>query len=164
MANFHFAIQHFAREISMIIHDMSRQEIADMLSEINIGYLACSVDNKPYVVPLRFVHSGGYLYSLTSEGKKMELMRGNPNVCVNFSDTHGANKWRSLVIAGVYEEIKQSASKETVYYHAYELLSSGPEWWEPAYVKTIIRGEERSLEPVYFRISIMETTGHKTQP
>lgn len=147
----------------MIIHDMSRQEIDDMLSEISIGYLACSADDKPYVVPLRFVHKAGYLYSLTSEGKKMKLMRENPNVCINFSDVHGTNKWRSLIISGVYEEIVKSESKETLYYHAYELLSSGPEWWEPAYVKTIIRGDERSLEPVYFRISIMETTGHKTQ-
>ena len=81
----------------MIIHDMSRQEVAGMLSEINIGYLACSVENKPYVVPLRFVHSGGYLYSLTSEGKKMDLMRGNPNVCINFSDVHGTNKCEQLI-------------------------------------------------------------------
>lgn len=145
----------------MIIHDMSRQEIADMLTTINIGYLACSVDNKPYVVPLRFVHSGGYLYSLTSEGKKMDLMRENPNVCINFSDAHGTNKWRSLIISGIFEEIVKSESKETVYYHAYELLSSGPEWWEPAYARTELRGKERSLIPVYFRVSVLETTGHQ---
>lgn len=148
----------------MIIHDMSRPEIDDMLRHIGIGYLACSLNDKPYVLPLRFVHSSGYLYSLTSEGKKMELMRANPNVCISFSNVHGANNWRSIIVTGVYEDIIKSESKDSPFYLAYELLSSGPEWWEPAYVKTIIRGVERSLEPVYFRISIMETTGHKTQP
>lgn len=148
----------------MIIHDMTRSEIDDMLHHIGIGYLACSADDKPYVVPLRFIYNTGYLYSLTSEGKKMELMRTNRNVCVSFSDAHGTNKWRSLILSGVYEEIPKSLDKDSTYYRAHELLASGAEWWEPAYVKTILRGEERPLEPVYFRISVLETTGHKTQP
>lgn len=148
----------------MIIHDMTRSEIDDMLNHLGIGNLACSVDDKPYIVPLRFVHNAGYLYSLTTEGKKMELMRANRNVCVSFSEYHATNNWRSLIISGHFEEIPKLLSKDSVYYRAHELLASSPEWWEPAYVKTILRGEERPLEPVYFRISILETTGHKTQP
>lgn len=148
----------------MLIHDMPRPEVEEMLRHVGIGYLACSVEDKPYVVPLRFIHSNGYLYSLTSEGKKMELMRANRNVCVSFSDVHGSNNWRCLVISGHFEEIPKSLSKDSLYYHAHELLAAGANWWEPAYVKTILRGEERPLEPLYFRLSVLETTGHQAQP
>jgi nitroimidazol reductase NimA-like FMN-containing flavoprotein (pyridoxamine 5'-phosphate oxidase superfamily) len=146
----------------MIIQDMTHTETEDMIAHAGIGYLACSVDNKPYVVPLRFVYSAGYFYSLTSEGKKMELMRANPQVCLSFSDVRASNHWRSLVITGRFEEIVKSLENNSAYIHAHDLLASKPEWWEPAYVRTVIKGEERVLEPVYFRISVQEITGHKT--
>jgi nitroimidazol reductase NimA-like FMN-containing flavoprotein (pyridoxamine 5'-phosphate oxidase superfamily) len=37
-------------------------------------------------------------------------------------------------------------------------------WWEPGYTKTLHKGEERPLQPIYFRISISEITGHQGLP
>src|SRR5580693_1311536 len=37
-------------------------------------------------------------------------------------------------------------------------------WWEPGCAKTIIRGTARSLDPVYFRIQIVQITGHRGTP
>lgn len=148
----------------MLIHDMPRSEVDDMLHRLSIGYLAVSVNDKPYIVPLRFKYENGYLYSLTSEGKKMDMMKTNRNVCVSFSDIHGTNNWRSLVISGQFEEIPKSLDKDSLYYHAHDLLATNANWWEPAYVKTILSGEERALEPLYFRIADLEMTGHQAQP
>ena len=44
-----------------------------------------------------------------------------------------------------------------------EVVSSQP-WWEPGYVKTIVDGIERPLMPVFYRIRILEITGHRATP
>ena len=146
----------------MHIQEMSRGEIALMLERVSIGHLACSVENMPYVVPVRFVYHDGYLYSLSSAGKKLEMMSINRNVCINFLETNSRVDWRSLVVTGVFEELPQSFDENSSMKLAHRLLSKIPEWWEPAYTRTELRGKERSLIPVYFRVSILETTGHRT--
>ena len=143
----------------MIIEDMSRQEIKELLNRASIGRLASAKDNQPYVVPIRFVYSGVYLYSFTTLGQKIDWMRENSKVCVEFDEIDATNSWQTVIVTGRFEEItKEHKAERDV---AHQLLSKAAEWWEPGYMRTVIRGEERSLEPVYFRIAIIETTGHK---
>ena len=40
-------------------------------------------------------------------------------------------------------------------------MAKAAAWWEPGYVRTLLHGEERPLEPIYFRISISELSGHQ---
>ena len=47
---------------------------------------------------------------------------------------------------------------------AHDLLAKAAAWWEPGYVKTLLHGKERPLEPIYFRISIDELSGHQARP
>ena len=47
---------------------------------------------------------------------------------------------------------------------AHDLLAKTAMWWEPGYVKAIHQGEERRLEPIYFRISIRKISGHQGVP
>lgn len=145
----------------MHIREMSHPEIVTMLERVSIGHLACSVEDMPYVVPVRFVYHDGYLYSLTSAGKKMAMMNINRNVCINFLESNSRVDWRSLVITGIFEELPQSFDENSPMTLAHRLLSKTPEWWEPAYTRTELRGKERSLIPAYFRISVLQTTGHQ---
>jgi nitroimidazol reductase NimA-like FMN-containing flavoprotein (pyridoxamine 5'-phosphate oxidase superfamily) len=145
----------------MIIHEMTKQEVREMLERTSIGRLACASDNQPYVVPLRFVYNRVFLYSFTTLGQKIEWMRENPKVCVEFDEIDGTNQWKSVVVTGRFEELTNSPEHAGERNRAHELLSKSAEWWQPGYVKTVIREQERPLEPVYFRISIVETSGHK---
>jgi len=47
---------------------------------------------------------------------------------------------------------------------AFSLLQRKEIWWEPGYSKTIVQGAERPMVPVYFRIQIVQITGHHTAP
>ncbi len=145
----------------MIIHEMSRQEIKELLTRASIGRLACAKDNQPYVVPLRFVYNSVYLYSFTTVGRKIEWMRENHKVCVEFDEIDATNSWYTVLVTGRFEELTNAPEHVAERNRAHELLNKKAEWWEPGFVKTIIRDEERPLEPVYFRIAISETTGHK---
>ncbi|ATU92994.1 pyridoxamine 5'-phosphate oxidase family protein [Phyllobacterium zundukense] len=145
----------------MIIKEMTQQEIRELLERATIGRLACVKDNQPYVVPLTFAYNGVFLYSFTTAGRKVEYMRANPHVCVEFDEISSTNNWQSVIVTGRFEELTREPHHVDARNAAHALLNKHAQWWQPAYVKTVIREQERSLEPVYFRISITETTGHK---
>lgn len=145
----------------MIIHEMTQQEIKVLLGRTRIGRLACSYEGQPYIVPLSFAYNSVYLYSLTTAGQKVDWMRKNPKVCVQFDEVHTTNVWQSVLVIGRFEELTSDSQHIDARNTAHQLLSKSAEWWEPAFVRTVIRGQERALEPVYFRIAISETTGHR---
>ncbi|MEK1887145.1 MAG: pyridoxamine 5'-phosphate oxidase family protein [Phyllobacterium sp.] len=145
----------------MHITEMDQFEIMQVIENATVGRLACVHDGQPYVVPLNFVCHLGCLYSFTTFGKKIEWMRANPRVCVEFDNIAATNDWQSVIATGHYEELAGDPDTINARNEAYALLSRRAEWWEPAYVKTVIRDRVRWLEPVYFRILITEKTGHK---
>jgi len=145
----------------MIIKEMTQQEIRELLERATIGRLACAKDGQPYVIPLTFAYHAVFLYSFTTAGRKVDYMRANPRVCVEFDEISATNNWQSVIVTGLFEELTKEPEHIDSRYTAHMLLNKSAEWWQPAYVKTVIREQERALEPVYFRISILETTGHK---
>jgi nitroimidazol reductase NimA-like FMN-containing flavoprotein (pyridoxamine 5'-phosphate oxidase superfamily) len=70
----------------------------------------------------------------------------------------------SIIILGRYEELLDTPDWERERAIAHELLQRCADWWEPGYSKTILHGTERPLVPVYFRIEIVEITGHRASP
>ena len=60
----------------------SRPEMEQMLREEALGYLGLSMNGEPYVVPLNYsYHDGRILFHCALEGKKLDCIRANPNVC-----------------------------------------------------------------------------------
>jgi uncharacterized protein len=143
----------------MIIKEMAELDIRDMIQHTQIGRLGYVLDNRPYVVPLGFRFSGGSLYSFTTDGQKTEAMRKNAAVCILFDHIVSRTQWRSVLVNGLYREIIREEEKEAIV----NMMANEPTWWEPAYTKTITSdGEQRKLEPVFFRVDIESATGHQT--
>ncbi|MEM3440208.1 MAG: pyridoxamine 5'-phosphate oxidase family protein [Candidatus Bathyarchaeia archaeon] len=70
--------------------EMPREEAIDLLRRSLVGRLAMSVSDRPYVVPLHFLYEDGRIYfHCASEGKKMEYIRRNPNVCFEVDEFLG---------------------------------------------------------------------------
>jgi uncharacterized protein len=68
------------------------------------------------------------------------------------------------VIFGRYQELADTPEFYPTPTVAHNLLAKTAMWWEPGYVKTLHKGEERPLQPIYFRISISEISGHQGLP
>ena len=119
----------------MIITEMTRQEIRELLEVATIGRLACVKDDQPYVVPLSFVYNGVYLYSFTTAGQKIDYMRLNPRVCVEFDEISSTNKWQSVIVIGRFEELTKDPDYIDARNKAHALLNRNAEWWQPGYVK-----------------------------
>jgi hypothetical protein len=62
-----------------------RREIDDVIGKSTVCRLGLVDGHLPYVVPLSFGYGGGVLYLHSApEGRKIELLRRNPNVCFEF--------------------------------------------------------------------------------
>ncbi|MFQ0812941.1 pyridoxamine 5'-phosphate oxidase [Brucella anthropi] len=142
----------------MMIKEMSQYDIRTMIQHTQLGRLAYVFDDRPFIVPLSFRFSGGSLYSFTTDGQKTEALRKNDAVCILFDHIESRTRWRTVVVNGRYREIEREDEKNAIV----ELMASEPTWWEPAYIRTITKGgQERKLEPVFFRIDVENATGHE---
>ena len=81
-------------------------------------------DGMPYVVPMNFGYEEGYIYMHSAQrGRKIDIMRQNPNVCVSFSTDHQLRwvneevacswgmKYRSVLAFGTVEFIEDYDEK-----------------------------------------------------
>ena len=70
----------------------SREEMETFLREEELGYLGLTdQDGRPYVVPLNYsYHDGKVLFHCAREGRKLDCIRANPNVCFTVGRQAGA--------------------------------------------------------------------------
>ena len=145
----------------MVIRELTRQASLDLLTRVHLGRLACASEGQPYVLPMTFAYHENSLYCASTIGQKIEWMRENPSVAVEFDEIHSAQQWESVIVYGRYEELADTAETRDRRQLAWSLLQERKLWWEPAYVKTILGGGERPLVPLYFRVRIERITGHR---
>jgi len=146
----------------VLIRELTRQESIEVLARAHLGRLACAHENPPYIVPLYFAYDGDYLYSFSTRGQKIEWMRSNPNVCVEVDEVASPQRWVSVVVFGQYEEMPDVPEwRGAREYARKKLLQRNAIWWEPAYARTIQRDTERPLAPSFYRIRIVQITGHR---
>jgi len=145
----------------MLIQEMTREMSEDLLKRTHVGRLGCAQGSQPYVVPISFAYHREFLYSFATVGQKIEWMRANPLVCVEADEIVSRHEWQTVVIFGRYEELPDTPDFHRTRMVAHELLAKTAMWWEPGYVKTLHKGKERPLQPIYFRISISEISGHQ---
>jgi uncharacterized protein len=148
----------------MLIHEISEQESLAFLTNVRFGRLACAKDAQPYITPFYFAYQSNYLYGFGTAGQRIEWMRANPLVCVEADRVVSSHEWVSVIVIGRFEELPNAAEWQRERGVAHALLQQQPVWWEPGFAKTIVRGAERPMDPIYFRILIEEITGRRGEP
>jgi uncharacterized protein len=90
-----------------IPRELTRAEIDDFLRGQRIARLGCSAGGETYVVPLIYAYEDGAMVAVTTEGRKIAMLRDNPRVCVEIDeyDTDGRGSWRSVIAYGIYDEL-----------------------------------------------------------
>ncbi len=95
------------------VEDMRREEIEALLLDVGYGHLGASADGQPYVVPVHYAFDKPDIYVYTTEGKKVEIIRENPKVCLQLEDVKDNENWRSVVVLGTAEQVTDNAVRET---------------------------------------------------
>lgn len=145
----------------MQIKELTVEECLAFLAGKSFGRLGCANDSQPYITPFHFVYHDHYIYSFGTIGRKIEWLRLNPRACVEVEDIANSQHWTTAIVLGRYEELPATKEAKVAREFAHDLLQQRELWWEPGYVRTVIAGEERPLEPVYFRVSVDEISGHR---
>lgn len=70
------------------LDDRTRME--QILCAESVGHLAMSLDGALYLVPINYTYvDGRILFHCALEGKKLDMIRANPNVCFEVSRQEG---------------------------------------------------------------------------
>lgn len=100
----------------------NKSEAERLLNEENIGRLAMSSENKPYIVPLCYVYEQGCIYIHSGKkGQKLEFISKNEQVCFQVDRVSGIKgssspckyniNSRSVLLFGRAEEVACSEEK-----------------------------------------------------
>lgn len=145
----------------MIIEEMTEAECLGMLARTNVARLACAQNDQPYIIPIRVELEGRFLYGYATLGQKIEWMRQNPRVCLEFDELTAHARWTSVVVVGLYEELPDVPAYEGLRQIAERVFQRHPIWWEPASVP-LTAHEHRT--PIVFRVGIGRVSGRRAEP
>ena len=144
----------------MRIISLSEEEVVALLQRSQIGRIACSRHDQPYIVPIGFSFDSerNCLYSFSGVGQKIDWMRENPRVCVEIDDIADKDHWSTVVIFGGYEELTDAPADAKARARAQVLFEERSEWWFPA-AGTTEAGAPSAV--VIYRIRIDRMTGRR---
>jgi nitroimidazol reductase NimA-like FMN-containing flavoprotein (pyridoxamine 5'-phosphate oxidase superfamily) len=148
----------------MRISPISHNECSELLKRVSVGRLGCSLDNQPYVVPVRFSYEPDCIYIFSTVGQKIKWMRQNPRVCLQADEIGNSSNWLSVIVTGTYLELSEPQYHTAQREHARELLAQHPEWWRIPLSEARDRSLVSSIETVFFRIDIKSMSGLRAMP
>lgn len=97
-----------------MIYDLTDEEINELLHTQRYAHLACCHGGRPYVVPTTYAYDGKYIYMYTHSGQKVDMMRKNPVVCMQVENIVSDSVWKSAMVYGTYEELKDEPLVEAI--------------------------------------------------
>lgn len=153
----------------MWVRELSPLDCTKILTRSHFGHLGCAKDGRPYVVPFYFSYSDNRLYAFSMPGKKIDYLRANPCACVLVDERGSGREWRSVLVDGRFEELKDDTPEHKVdQQHAWNLLSKNllskhVNWWEPGGLKPDKRPITNHSSHLFFRIHVEEISGREAK-
>lgn len=141
---------------------LTEKQIDDLISRQTTGRLGCVADNKPYVVPINYFYKDSTIYAHSTAGKKINMLRQNPNVCFQVDEISSIFRWQSAILWGTYEEItdqdkKQQAMQGII--HRLMPLVTTPSGHPSHGITSSETALGKELELIVYQIHITEKTG-----
>lgn len=151
--------------LNELIGDLDKKDCIELLRKNYIGRLAYIKGESPYVIPITYYYddqTDNSIISYALEGHKIDAMRKNQSVSMEVDEIESVQKWKSVLVHGVFEELSGIDAKKLL-----REFSEG--------VKGIVnRKEDKELQfihefsaklgaqgasPIVYRIKINEITG-----
>ena len=140
------------------VQDMHDDENSELLASIGYGHLACSKNDQPYVVPIHYAYAQPDIYLYTTDGKKTDILRHNPRVCLQVEDVRDNFDWKSVVVYGEAVQISDPDERAAAIKAVMEI---NPTLTPAISVRWMDSWVRENIEVVY-RITPTLVTGRKT--
>jgi nitroimidazol reductase NimA-like FMN-containing flavoprotein (pyridoxamine 5'-phosphate oxidase superfamily) len=141
------------------IEEMDPGEIHDMISSENFAHLGCSRVDAPYVVPINYAFIDPYIYIYTTEGKKSEILHGNPKVCLQIEHIKSRTEWRSVIVDAIAYPVTDSEERERA---VKAILKTNPTLTPAISIHWMDDWVRENIE-IIFRLEPTSRTGRKTK-
>lgn len=92
------------------IISLSSAECVQILNKGRFAHLGCQAKGEIYIVPITYAFDDGYIYSHSKPGKKINIMKENPNICIQVEEVQDFFHWKSVLAWGKFEELKDHES------------------------------------------------------
>jgi uncharacterized protein len=99
------------------IYVLPDDEIERLLRTALVGRIACCAtgidgEARPYLVPLAYGYDGESVYAFSGPGRKIHIMRAQPKISFEVDEAVAADRWRSVIADGEYEELIDDAGRK----------------------------------------------------
>lgn len=96
-----------------MLGSLTQQQIDEVLFRNVTGRIGYHEGERVCIVPVSYAYNGQHIIAHSKEGRKITMMRENPNVCFEVDEMTDMTNWSSVIVWGSYEEI--TAEKERYY-------------------------------------------------
>jgi nitroimidazol reductase NimA-like FMN-containing flavoprotein (pyridoxamine 5'-phosphate oxidase superfamily) len=144
-----------------MIGKLDYAEIEEVLQDQVVGRIGCHADGITYIVPVSYAYNDPYVYIHSIEGKKVDMMRENSEICFEVDELKDMANWKSVIAWGTFEELKESEERDKglklLLDRSLPLISSetthlGREW-------PFSNINANEIEGIFYRIKLKEKTG-----
>jgi nitroimidazol reductase NimA-like FMN-containing flavoprotein (pyridoxamine 5'-phosphate oxidase superfamily) len=80
-------------------------EITAVLQNSMLGRIGCSNGSEIYIVPVTYIYTDNAVVFHSFEGKKLDMMRHNPEVCFEVESITDHQNWKCVIAQGTFEEL-----------------------------------------------------------
>jgi nitroimidazol reductase NimA-like FMN-containing flavoprotein (pyridoxamine 5'-phosphate oxidase superfamily) len=134
-----------------MISEIGYRESRELLREQNIGRLGCCSEGMPYVIPVNYFFDGEDIYIHSMPGRKIQVMRANPHVCLQVDEIEDTFNWLSVIAFGLFEEVYDTTERDRILAAMFQRLP------HMTPVESIVR--DSMSEVIVFRIRVERITG-----
>jgi len=146
----------------VMLGKLNEKQMEALLTQQVTGRLACHYDGETYIVPLNYVYKNGVIYAHSGLGKKIDMMRKNPEVCFEVEDVESIFQWRCVITWGTFEEISDEDEKQQVRQlltHRFMPLVSQPQHHASHGIAADEVDIDTRVEPIVYKITVKKVTG-----
>jgi uncharacterized protein len=134
-----------------MISEIGYREARELLRDQNTGRLGCCSESMPYVIPVNYFFDGGDIYVHSMPGRKIQIMRANPYVCLQVDELEDTFNWLSVLAFGRYEEIHDTTERDRILAAMFQRF--------PHLTPVESKAGDSMSEVIVFRIRIERITG-----
>jgi nitroimidazol reductase NimA-like FMN-containing flavoprotein (pyridoxamine 5'-phosphate oxidase superfamily) len=162
VGNLVYLTQFHSNDQKKMTGTLTPQEIESLLSENYVAYLACSDNNTPYIVPITYYYDQptNSIIGYTTEGRKIQILRENPQVSLIVSEIDTLTEWKTVVLEGKFEEQSgrdQITAVQTLSTNLTKLISEKTQ--EPVLFINEVARIDGENDKVIYRIHLENKTG-----
>lgn len=144
-----------------MVGELNNMQIDHFLLSQYIGRLGCTDGKNPYIIPVTYAFDGYAIIGQTNEGKKLDIVRQNPVICFQVDNVIDMSNWRSVIVAGVFEELEGDAADSARAYlsdHVWPMMTSSTIHLHEHSAATDIPIDTR-VKTIMFSIKVDEKSG-----